>query len=79
MRVPAHELGPRLPDLLRRVRAGETVIIVEGDAPVARLVGVPETEARSPRPLGLLAGQWSVPDEAFSDDADREAAALLGA
>ena len=58
-------------------RAGETVTIVDGDAPVARLVGV-ETGA-APRRLGVLEGVWSVPDEAFAEDADREAAAALGA
>ena len=79
MRVPAHELGPRLPDLLRRVRAGETITIIEGEAPVARLVGVPGAGERGTRSLGLLGGRWAVPEEAFSDDADREAAALLGA
>jgi antitoxin (DNA-binding transcriptional repressor) of toxin-antitoxin stability system len=79
MRVPAHELGRRFPDLLRRVRAGETVTIVEGDAAVARLVAPPAEEAGGRRPLGLLHDRWRVPDEAFSDDADREAAALLGA
>lgn len=79
MRVPAHELGPRLPDLRRRVCAGESVTIAEGNAPVARLVGVPEVEANGTRPLGLLGDRWDVPDEAFSDEADGEAAALLGA
>jgi antitoxin (DNA-binding transcriptional repressor) of toxin-antitoxin stability system len=79
MRVPVHEVGPRLPDLLRRVRAGEPVAIVEGEAVVARLVGVAEEAPRGARPLGLLGGRWAVPDEAFSDEADREAAAALGA
>ena len=77
MRVSSADLGPRLPDLLRRVRAGETVTIVDGGAPVAQIVGL---DVRGvPRDLGVLEGQWSVPDEAFSEDSDRAAAAELGA
>jgi antitoxin (DNA-binding transcriptional repressor) of toxin-antitoxin stability system len=47
---------------LRRVNAGETLLIVEGDTPVAELKPVPPT-ARRPRPFGLCAGQFTVPED----------------
>ena len=47
---------------LRRVRAGETVLIVDVDTPVAELKPV-NSAASQPRPFGLCAGEFVVPDD----------------
>jgi antitoxin (DNA-binding transcriptional repressor) of toxin-antitoxin stability system len=47
---------------LRRVEAGEAFVVVRGEQPLAevRPLATPATE---PRPFGLCAGQFTVPDD----------------
>jgi prevent-host-death family protein len=53
----------RNPDaLLDRVEAGEHVVVLRGGRPVAELRPVPATQP-SPRPFGLCAGAFAVPDD----------------
>ena len=49
-------------EFVGRVEAGETILVVRGDSPLAevRPVGV---AAVLPRPFGLCAGRFSVPDD----------------
>ena len=48
--------------VLRRVESGETVIVVRDNEPVAEITPVGHlTDA--PRPFGLCAGEFSVPDD----------------
>ena len=47
---------------LRRVQAGETLVIVQADEAVAELKPVTPS-ARQPRPFGLCAGEFLVPDD----------------
>ena len=47
-------------ELLQRVEAGEEIAITRSGKVVARLV--PNQTAALPRPLGLLEGQWNLPD-----------------
>jgi antitoxin (DNA-binding transcriptional repressor) of toxin-antitoxin stability system len=47
---------------LARVEAGETLLVVRGDRPVAEIRPVPAPPP-GPRPLGLAAGQFVVPDD----------------
>ena len=47
---------------LARVEAGETLLVVRGDRPVAEIRPVPAPPT-GPRPLGLAAGQFVVPDD----------------
>jgi prevent-host-death family protein len=47
---------------LRRVEAGESLLIVRDGRPVAEIKPVPPT-ARQPRPFGLCAGEFTVPDD----------------
>lgn len=55
-----HEAKTNLSDLVRRVEAGEEVIIRRGDKPVARLVAVePEPIQR----FGFDLGVFTVPDD----------------
>ena len=48
--------------LLNRVEAGEHLVVVRGDRPVAELRPVPATQP-GPRPFGLCAGAFRVPDD----------------
>lgn len=53
----------RDPDaLLNRVEAGEHLVVVRGGRPVAELRPVPATQ-HDPRPFGLCAGAFKVPDD----------------
>lgn len=59
--VNVHEAKSQLSRLLIAVEAGEEVVIARAGRPVARLVGL---EAAAPRRrLGLLKGQFTVPED----------------
>ena len=60
MEVGVHEAKTTFSELLRRVAAGEEVVITRSGEPVAKLV--PLTERRS-RVLGLDAGRMHVGDD----------------
>ncbi|MDA2923331.1 type II toxin-antitoxin system Phd/YefM family antitoxin [Acidobacteria bacterium AH-259-L09] len=55
---------------LRRVQAGETLVILQADKPVAELKPV-TTRGRERRPFGLCAGEFRVPDD-FNDPLPEE-------
>lgn len=60
--VSIDEIKRNLSKLLYRVEAGETLIIVKEDIPVAELK--PVTSAiKTLRPFGLCAGEFTVPDD----------------
>lgn len=61
--VNVHEAKTHFSQLLRRVAAGETIVIARGGVPVARLV--PESHGGPPRALGAYRGVI-----AWSDDFD---------
>lgn len=63
--VGVHEAKTNLSELLRRVEAGEEVVIHRGDRPVARLVAV-ELPPAARRPLGLDRGRIVMADD-FDD------------
>lgn len=49
---------------LRRVEAGETFLVVRGDKPMAEIKPVEAgSEKKSLRPVGLAAGDFTVPDD----------------
>jgi prevent-host-death family protein len=58
--VNVHEAKTHLSRLLRRVAAGEEILISRAGRPVARLVPVRD---RKPRRLGLDRGLFEVPDD----------------
>lgn len=76
MRVGVHEAKVHLSKLLRRVAAGETITIERYGKPIARLVAI-DSEPQQRRPLGLLKGQWDVPDDAFSQETDEQVAKIF--
>lgn len=47
---------------LRRVEAGETLVVLRGERPVAEIKPLAPL-ARQPRPFGLCAKQFTVPDD----------------
>lgn len=62
--VTVHEAKTHLSRLLRRVAAGEEIVITRSGDPVARLVAF---EPREPRRLGRDRGAFEVPAE-FDDE-----------
>jgi len=61
--VGVHEAKTHLSRLLRRVAAGEEIIILSGGRPTARLVPI---EGLSPREVGFDQGVVTVPED-FDD------------
>lgn len=49
----------------RRVEAGESLLVVRGDVPLAEITPA-VARPRGPRPFGLCAGEFVVPDD-FDD------------
>ncbi|MHC4954926.1 MAG: type II toxin-antitoxin system Phd/YefM family antitoxin [Planctomycetota bacterium] len=58
--VSVHEAKTHLSRLLRRVAAGEEIIIARAGTPVARLITVTQTGRRT---LGIDEGKFEVPDD----------------
>ena len=59
--VNTHEAKTQFSRLLRRVAAGEEIIIANRGVPVARLLPVPPEKTQ--RVLGVFRDQFSVPDD----------------
>ena len=64
IRVSIDEIKRDLLNYIERVEAGETLVILRGDKPVAELK--PASVAVGMRPFGLCAGEFVVPDD-FDD------------
>ena len=60
--VNVHEAKTQLSKLLRRVEAGEDIVIGRAGEPVARLTRVVPTDA-PPRPLGTWRGRVEMTDD----------------
>ncbi len=61
MKVEMHEAKTHLSLLLAQAEAGEDVVIVRGEKPVARLVSY--QQSARPRRLGLFRGQVKIAKE----------------
>jgi prevent-host-death family protein len=64
MNVTIEEIKRDPEGVLDRVKEGETLVVVERDRPVAEIR--PIDSVRRPRPFGLAAGTFVVPDD-FDD------------
>ena len=64
MNVSVEEMKRDPEGVLHRVLEGETLVLVERDRPVAEIR--PIEQVRRPRPFGLAAGTFVVPDD-FDD------------
>jgi prevent-host-death family protein len=60
--VSVSEIQQDLPDYLRRVEAGEVVVVLRDGRPIAEIRPV-ATASRQPRPYGLCAGEFATPDD----------------
>jgi antitoxin (DNA-binding transcriptional repressor) of toxin-antitoxin stability system len=61
-RADAGELARRLMEFLDEVNAGNEILVLREDKPVARLIavaGVPRADGRSIRHLAPLDGKWT--------------------
>lgn len=62
--VSVEEIGQDLAGYLRLVEAGETLLILKEDRVVAEIKPVSrESDTGQPRPAGLCAGDFTVPDD----------------
>ena len=72
MNVQIDDIQGDLRGYLRRLEAGETLTLCEGDRPVAVIKPLPEeSAARDLRPFGLYTGRIHVPDD-FDDPLPEE-------
>jgi antitoxin (DNA-binding transcriptional repressor) of toxin-antitoxin stability system len=60
--ITVQEIQDDLSGFLRRVEAGEAFLLVQGDRPLAEVRPM-QPAATQPRPFGLSAGQFKVPDD----------------
>lgn len=63
--VTVSEIEHDLPGYLRRVEGGETVVVLRDGQPIAEIRPAPR-RSRQLRPVGLAAGEFSIPDD-FDD------------
>jgi antitoxin (DNA-binding transcriptional repressor) of toxin-antitoxin stability system len=64
MNVSVEDVKRDPSDVLHRVLQGETLVVTDDDRPVAEIR--PIVAVRKPRPFGLAAGSFVVPDD-FDD------------
>lgn len=60
--ISVDQVARNWPGILRRVAAGETLVIVKGSQPIAKVEPFPAAWAGA-RPYGLCAGEFIVPDD----------------
>jgi antitoxin (DNA-binding transcriptional repressor) of toxin-antitoxin stability system len=60
--INIHEIQRDPLGCLRRVEDGETLVVVRDEQPVAEIKPI-SPPLRQPRPFGLCAGQFTVPDD----------------
>jgi antitoxin (DNA-binding transcriptional repressor) of toxin-antitoxin stability system len=63
--ITVHEIQHDLINWLQRVKAGETLVILEENKPVAEIKPVTQNGGEL-RPYGLCAGEFTVPEN-FND------------
>ncbi len=73
--VNIHDAKTHFSRLVEQAGAGDEIIIAKAGKPVARLVGLARRHA--PRRLGLMAGQFSVPED-FDTMGEAQIQALFG-
>ena len=64
IKLNIHEAKVQFSRCIAEVEAGETIVVCRRNEPVAEIRPLPSTP-REPRPFGLLAGQFEVPDSFF--------------
>ena len=64
IKLNIHEAKVQFSRCIAEVEAGETIVVCRRNEPVAEIRPLPSTP-REPRPFGLLAGRFEVPDSFF--------------
>jgi len=72
-----HQAKTHLSKYIAQAEAGETVVICKRNKPVAEIRAIPQPQ-KKPRPVGLLKGQFSVPDSFFEPLPEETIAAFEG-
>jgi antitoxin (DNA-binding transcriptional repressor) of toxin-antitoxin stability system len=54
-----------VPGFIRRIEAGESFVVLRDDQPLAEVKAIIQAK-HEPRPIGLCAGEFTVPDD-FDD------------
>jgi prevent-host-death family protein len=75
--VNIYEAKAKLSEYLARVAAGESIVICKHNRPVAELRPVAATRT-APRPFGLAAGTFEVPDSFFEALPDEDVDLFYG-
>lgn len=60
--ISIEQIESDLAGFIQRLEAGECLVVVRGDRPVAEVKPLP-SPLREPRPAGLYEGQFMVPDD----------------
>lgn len=68
--ISVQEIERDLPAFLQRVEAGESFLVIRGNHLLAEVRPAP-VRAKQPRPFGLCAGEFKVPDD-FDDPLPEE-------
>ncbi len=81
-KITVHEAKTNLSELLRRVEAGEEIVISRGDKPIAVLSAYApqEISARRRKAFGSLTGTFEIPsdDALFSPATEEELEEMFG-
>jgi antitoxin (DNA-binding transcriptional repressor) of toxin-antitoxin stability system len=64
IKLNIHEAKTHLSKYLARLAKGETIILCKRNTPIAEIRPLPSAP-KKPRPLGLGAGKFTVPDSFF--------------
>lgn len=74
--VTLEEIQDDLGRFLERVQAGETLMVVRADEPLAEIRPI-ESGRSKPRPFGLCTGEFTVPDD-FDEPLPEDVLASFG-
>jgi antitoxin (DNA-binding transcriptional repressor) of toxin-antitoxin stability system len=72
-----NQVKTHLSECIAQAAAGETVVVCKRNKPIAEIRAIAQAPA-TPRPIGLLEGQFSVPDSFFDALPDEIMAAFAG-
>ncbi len=61
--LSVNDVEKNMLDVLRRVEAGESFVVVRDKKPVAEIKPIPAATTGALRPHGLCAGEFRVPDD----------------
>ncbi len=64
IRINIHEAKTHLSRYLKKLEAGETIILCKRNVPIAEIRPI-EPAPTKPRPVGLAKGQFQIPQEFF--------------